>query len=93
VHRRQAHGVNDLELDQLVGQQPQRPSGPSSRRVAASQLDQVRLGPTVQRALTRGQRLLLSFQGCGHAFESAAFPDAFNRRHAYAEVVGDLDVR
>jgi hypothetical protein len=41
-------GVHDLQLDELVGQQPQRPAGPPSARVGAGQGDQAGLAEAIE---------------------------------------------
>ena len=70
--------VHDLQLDQLVGQQPQRPADSALRRLGAGQGDQAGFGLAIELPLPAGPVLLLAAQGGLQALLDEALADAFD---------------
>jgi hypothetical protein len=81
---------DQVELDQPVGQQAQRPALPALGRVRAGQRDQVHLDVAVHLAGRARRRLRL--QGGVQALLDEALPHALDGAHAEAEGLGDLGV-
>jgi hypothetical protein len=85
-------GVNDLQFDQFVGQQPHRPVGPPCRRRRASHGNQPGLGCSVELAWAAGPVLRFAGQGSVQPLLDQALAHAGDSGQANVQGLGDLRI-
>ena len=90
-HALPANRVHDLQCNEPVGEQRERPAGAPFRGRAARQSDQPGLLCAVQLAILPARGPLL-FQGCGQAFLDESLPHAMDAREAGLHGLGDLQI-
>lgn|SRR5690606_4700844 len=93
MHGRRTDFVDDVQLDELVGQKAERPSRVPGGWVAARQLNKLRLGPPIELGFAGYPLLWPSLHCRFDAFQYGSLADTFDRSDANSKLVSNLTIR